>query len=99
MNSYYYRAIIEDLKNHRCATQEIICLINVFVCAVQSLALTVVREAYYNVEDFHNAKANYVDKFTLQVKRKKVKDKERWHGTFKDRSKKLKIVATAVDEW
>ena len=99
MNGFYYRPIIEEIKNHQCSTEEVIFLIKLYARIVQNVAGTKLKEACYNLADFHDTKVNYVDQFSLRVKCKEINGQEQWRGMFRDCHKKLKVIATLIDEW
>ena len=66
----------------------------VVVYAVKRTATTLARKAWFQLEDFANAKSQGIDRFTLTVDRIDVRGQEQWWGIFEHGNKNLKVIAT-----
>lgn len=94
MKEISYNAIIEDVRNDRCSDAEISALIYRFEIAVQSIAPTLARKAWFDATASHVTNEKLAHRFSLTLERDTDTGcaNEKWIGTFLYGSKKLKII-------
>jgi hypothetical protein len=94
MTQFYYKAMIEDVRNEKCSDSEIEGLLDVYASAVKQMATTSAIRSWFELEDFASAKSRGVNRFTLMLERRQVAGQEQWYGTFENGRKNLKVMAT-----
>jgi len=94
MKEISYNAIIEDVRSDRCSDAEISALIHRFEMAVQSIAPTLAKKAWFDATASHPNDEKLEHRFSLILERETDCANEKWVGRFVYGSKKLKIIGS-----
>ncbi len=94
MKEILYNAIIEDVRSDRCSDDEICALILRFEMAVQSIAPTLAKKAWFDAAAKHPNDEKLAHRFSLVLERETNYPNEKWVGRFVYGNKKLKIIGS-----
>ena len=92
MSNRYKKAIIDDVIAHNINEPLQDNLLDLFESAMKSVAITLVREARFEISDFATAKQRGCEEFTLFVKRACPDSREAWCGTFEQADQRLEVI-------
>lgn len=93
MNRRYWKAAIIDIQNTDCNEAEQELLLNYFESTMKSITNSLLRKAWFELEDFHGAKERGIDSFGLFMERgQSNKEVEQWKGIYQAGNKKLEIL-------
>ena len=89
-----YDALIEDICSERCSEEEIEELLKRFESAIQEIAPTSARKAWFDTETTLKPSEKIGSTFTLCLEREVNIDGEKWIGSFEYGGKRLKVIAS-----
>jgi hypothetical protein len=79
MTELLYSIKIEKIDNRLCSDIEVKFLLNIFTTAIESIAPTYTKEAWFDLASFPNSEIYGVDNFRLMIMRK---SNNQWSGAF-----------------
>jgi hypothetical protein len=93
MNRKYWQATIIDIQNTGCNEAEQELLLEYFESTMKSTTQSLIRKAYFELEDFHGAKERGLASFSLLMERgHRNEELEQWKGIYQSGNKKLEIL-------
>jgi len=98
MSKRNQRKIIEDVRQHGVPEFDVSELIDVFAYAVNSIAPTLARRAWFELGDFKSSSKSSVKRYSLDLSRKLLVDREIWIGHFEHNEKWLEVMGSLEDE-
>lgn len=98
MSKRNQRKIIEDVRQNGVPESDISELIDVFAYAVNCIAPTLARRAVFELSDFKSSAKSAVGRYSLDLSRKPLVNREIWIGRFEKDEKWLEVMGSLKDE-
>lgn len=92
------RKMIEEVHRHDVPDSDVVELLNIFSYAVDSIAPTLARRAWFELRDFRSAGKGGVGGYSLDLSRKPLGDHEIWIARFQKNEKQLEVIGSLESE-